>query len=112
MWSPDDSTSSLRNAKPANKEDWESFASELYTTLIRKQASRPGFDKHFVPALCGLLASEGLRDVDMRKLSTRWKELADEKVKNDKEAKRLGGKKPVAATAKPKSVGTSSAKNV
>ncbi|PWN99707.1 translation initiation factor eIF3 subunit [Tilletiopsis washingtonensis] len=107
-----DDSSSLRNAKPASKEDWESFASELYTTMIRKQASRPGFDKHFVPFLCGLLASEGLRDVDMRKLSTRWKELADEKVKNDKEAKRLGGKKPAAAAAKPKSVGTSSAKNV
>lgn len=108
----DDSTASLRNAKPNTKDEWESFATELYDTLIKKQAGRDGFGKHFAPAFAKLLASEGLRDVDMRKMSTQWKDLADKKTIADKEAKRLGGKKPVPSAPKPKTVGTSSAKNV
>ena len=55
--------------------------------------------------------SSTLRDVDIRKTSTMLKTYAEEKVKAEKEAKKSGGQKKVAA-AKPKTVGTSSAKNV
>lgn len=108
----DDTTASLRIAKPSTKEEWESFASDVYTQIIKKQAGREGFGKSFVPAFSKLLAQEGLRDVDMRKLSTQWKDLAEKKTQADKDAKKFGGKKPAAVAAKPKTVGTSSAKNV
>lgn len=58
------------------------------------------------------LLTEPLRDVDMRKMSVKLKELAEEKVRKEKEAKKGGGNiAKVAAKGKPKSVGTSSAKN-
>jgi len=48
----------------------------------------------------------------MRKMSVKLKELAEEKVRKEKEAKKGGGNiAKVAAKGKPKSVGTSSAKN-
>lgn len=40
------------------------------------------------------------------------KTYAEEKVKAEKEAKKSGGQKTKVASAKPKTVGTSSAKNV
>lgn len=101
---------SLLEAKPTNKEEWEAFAADLYQTLVQPQASRPGFDKYFFPRLLTLLTTNGLRDVDMRKGATKLRELAEAKVRADKEAKKTGGnvKRPA---AKPKQVGTSSAKN-
>ncbi|PWN43888.1 translation initiation factor eIF3 subunit [Ceraceosorus guamensis] len=108
---------SLKSAKPNTKEEWEKHALDIFSQLVKPLSSRPGYDKHFVPALCNALGGPdaGLRDVDMRKLGNRWRELAEEKVRWDKESKKLGGRKPAAATAakaKPKTVGTSSAKNV
>lgn len=103
----DEGTASLRNAKPQSKEDWEKFANDLYASLVKSQSTRPGFDKHFVPALCRLLA-EPLRDVDCRKQSADWKKLADDKTKAEKEKKLGGGKRKA---EKPKQVGTASAKN-
>ncbi|WFD25775.1 Translation initiation factor 3 subunit J component [Malassezia nana] len=101
---------SLLEAKPTNKEEWEAFAAELYQTVVQPQANRPGFDKYFFPRLLTLLTTHGLRDVDMRKGATKLRELAEAKVRADKEAKKTGGnvKRPA---AKPKQVGTSSAKN-
>lgn len=102
--------SSLADAKPTSKDEWEAFATELYQTLVQPKASRPGFDKYFFPHLITLLTTNGLRDVDMRKGATKLRELAEAKVRADKEAKKTGGnvKRPA---AKPKQVGTSSAKN-
>ncbi|KAL4399809.1 Translation initiation factor 3 subunit J component [Malassezia pachydermatis] len=106
----DAASSSLANAKPSSKEEWDAFAKDLYSTLIQPKSSRPGFDKHFFPALLTLLTTHGLRDVDMRKGSTKLRELAEAKVKADKEAKKAGGNKRAPVT-KPKQVGTASAKN-
>lgn len=106
--SADEGINSLRSAKPQSKEDWEKFSNELFSTLVKGQAGRTGFDKHFVPHFCKLMA-EGLRDVDCRKQSTDWKRIADDKTKAEKE-KKLGGAKR--KTDKPKQVGTASAKNV
>lgn len=50
-----------------------------------------------------------MRDVDIRKTSAFLKTYAEEKVKLEKEAKKLGGQKKA---PKPKTVGTASAKNV
>lgn len=48
----------------------------------------------------------------MRKLSVKLKELAEDKVRKEKEAKKSGGGNSKSVTKpKPKSVGTSSAKN-
>jgi hypothetical protein len=58
-----------------------------------------------------LLTTNGLRDVDMRKGSTKLRELAEAKVKADKDMKRTGGNLRNLQNAKPKQVGTSSAKN-
>ncbi|SPO24069.1 uncharacterized protein UTRI_03384_B [Ustilago trichophora] len=106
----DDGLSKLKSANPTSKEDWESFSDSLFTELIKKQSSKPGFEKHFVPHFFKAISST-LRDVDIRKTSTMLKTYAEEKVKAEKEAKKSGGQKKVAA-AKPKTVGTSSAKNV
>ncbi len=95
---------------PSSKEDWESFADLIYAELIKKQSSKPGFEKHFVSHMYKNIAST-LRDVDIRKSSTMLKAYAEDKVKAEKEAKKSGGQKKVAA-AKPKTVGTASAKNV
>ncbi|CBQ69320.1 conserved hypothetical protein [Sporisorium reilianum SRZ2] len=103
--------SSLKNANPSSKEDWEAFSDSLFTELIKKHAAKPGFDKHFVPHFLRNIAST-LRDVDIRKSSTMLKTYAEDKVKAEKEAKRLGGQKAKVAAAKPKTVGTASAKNV
>lgn len=102
---------SLSDAKPSSKEDWEAFAKSLYDKLILPKASRPGFDKHFFPKMITLLTTNGLRDVDMRKGSTKLRELAEAKVKADKDMKRTGGNLRNLQNAKPKQVGTSSAKN-
>ncbi|EST09260.1 Eukaryotic translation initiation factor 3 subunit J [Kalmanozyma brasiliensis GHG001] len=107
----DDALSALRTANPSSKEDWESFSTSLFTELLKSQSTKPGFDKHFVPHIYRLIAST-LRDVDIRKNSTMLKTYAEEKVKAEKEAKKLGGQKVKVAAAKPKAVGTSSAKNV
>lgn len=93
--------------KPSSKEDWESYAQQLWNQLLKAQSSRPGFDKHFVPALCNVV-SEPLRDVDCRLMSSRWRELGEKKGKVEKEKKASGGKKKA---EKPKQVGTASAKN-
>lgn len=53
-----------------------------------------------------------MRDVDIRKSSTMLKAYAEEKVKAEKEAKKTGGQKVPVGKAKPKTVGTASAKNV
>lgn len=53
-----------------------------------------------------------MRDVDIRKSSTMLKTYAEEKVKAEKEAKKTGGQKVNKTAAKPKTVGTASAKNV
>jgi hypothetical protein len=95
---------------PSSKEDWESFADLIYAELIKKQSSKPGFEKHFVSHMYKNIAST-LRDVDIRKSSTMLKAYAEDKAKAEKEAKKSGGQKKVAA-AKPKAVGTASAKNV
>ncbi|KAK0549111.1 Translation initiation factor 3 subunit J component [Tilletia horrida] len=103
----DDPLVKLRSANPVSKEDWESYANSLFTELLKKQSTRPGFDKFFAHSLTKLVY-QPLRDVEIRKGSTKLRELAEEKVKAEKEAKKNpGGKKP-----KPKTIGTSSAKNV
>lgn len=105
-------SSELAQAQPTTKEQWEKYANDVYEAYVKPQASRGGFDKHFFPHFLTLLTSNGLRDVDMRKGSTKLREAAEAKVKADKELKRTGGNKTVAAAkAKPKQVGTSSAKN-
>lgn len=104
-------TAELASANPTSKEDWEAFAKSLYNTLIAPKAGRPGFDKHFFPSLLTLLTTNGLRDVDMRKGSTKLRELAEAKVKADKEMKKTGGNLKKLQTVKPNQVGTSSAKN-
>ena len=103
--------SSLTSAKTTNKDEWEAYAKEVYNKLIQPRSSLPGFDKHFLPCLLTLLTTQGLRDVDMRKGSTKLRELAEAKVKADKEAKKTGGNVKRTVPAKPKQVGTSSAKN-
>ncbi|KAN0059666.1 Translation initiation factor 3 subunit J component [Thecaphora frezii] len=107
--SDDDGVAKLKSSNPSSKEDWEAFSNLIYTELIKKHAAKPGFDKHFVPHLLRNLCTS-LRDVDVRKASTLLKEIAEEKVKAEKEAKRTGGQKK--AAAKPKTVGTASAKNI
>ncbi|CDR88994.1 uncharacterized protein SPSC_06685 [Sporisorium scitamineum] len=106
-----DDVSSLKSVNPQSKEDWEKFSDSLFTELIKKHSSKPGFDKHFVPHFFKNIAAT-LRDVDIRKSSTMLKTYAEEKVKAEKEAKKTGGQKAKVAAAKPKTVGTSSAKNV
>lgn len=106
-----DPLSTLRNANPSSKEDWELLSTTIFTELIKKHSTQPGFDKHFVPHFYRLIAST-LRDVDIRKSSTMLKTYAEEKSKAEKEAKKSGGQKAKVASAKPKTVGTSSAKNV
>ncbi len=64
-----------------------------------------------MPHFYRLIASQ-LRDVDIRKASTMLKTYAEEKVKAEKEAKKSGGQKAKTSAAKPKAVGTASAKNV
>ncbi|GAC71385.1 hypothetical protein PANT_3c00005 [Moesziomyces antarcticus T-34] len=106
----DDGLSKLKSMNPSSKEDWESFADLIYAELIKKQSSKPGFEKHFVSHMYKNIAST-LRDVDIRKSSTMLKAYAEDKAKAEKEAKKSGGQKKV-AVAKPKAVGTASAKNV
>ncbi|PWY99172.1 translation initiation factor eIF3 subunit [Testicularia cyperi] len=108
MHHSDDALSALRSMNPSSKEDWESFSTALYTELIKKQSSKPGYEKHFVPHFLKLVCSN-IRDVEVRKASTMLKTYAEEKTKAEKEAKKTGGQKKV---AKPKTVGTASAKNV
>lgn len=95
---------------PSSKEDWEQFSDAIFTELIKKHSTKPGFDKHFAPHFFRNIAST-LRDVDIRKSSTMLKTYAEEKVKAEKEAKKTGGQKAV-GKPKPKTVGTASAKNV
>ncbi|KAE8223866.1 hypothetical protein CF319_g3161 [Tilletia indica] len=105
--SADDALSKLRSANPVSKEDWEEYSTTLFNELLKRQSSRPGFDKLFAHHFAKLLYSP-LRDVEIRKGSTKLRELADEKTKAEKESK----KNPVGKKTKPKSIGTSSAKNV
>jgi translation initiation factor 3 subunit J len=51
-----------------------------------------------------------LRDVDCRKQSADWKKIGEDKLKAEREKKMGGG--VVKKAAKPKTVGTSSAKNI
>ncbi|PWN46777.1 translation initiation factor eIF3 subunit, partial [Violaceomyces palustris] len=99
----------LKSMNPTSKEDWEKLSTELYNELVKKHSTKPGFDKNFVPHLLKLICTN-LRDVEIRKNSTRLKEYAEEKVKAEKEAKKSGGGAKKAP--KPKTVGTASAKNV
>ena len=109
---PDTEISSITSAKPTSKEDWSALAHEIYERVVKPFSGRPGFDKHFFPALLTELSGSSLRDVDLRKGATKMRELAEEKVRQAKEAKRTGGNVPKAsAKPKPKQVGTSSAKN-
>ena len=78
---------------------------------IQPKASLPGFDKHFFPQMLTLLTTQGLRDVDMRKGSTKLRELAENKVKMDKEFKKTGGNLKRLQNNKPKQVVTNHAKN-
>ena len=110
LTSTDPTTSSLSDAKPSNKAEWEKFAEDVYAAIFKAQESRPGFDKHFFPHLLTVFARSTLRDVDLRKGSSRLRELAEEKVRAEKEAKRTGGNAHL-NKPKPKQVGTSSAKN-
>ncbi|KAK0528305.1 Translation initiation factor 3 subunit J component [Tilletia horrida] len=104
--SADDALAKLRSANPVSKEDWEAYANNVFNELLKRQSSRPGYDKHFAPFVTKLVYAP-LRDVEIRKGSTKLRELAEEKTKAEKEAKKNpGGKK-----TKPKSIGTSSAKN-
>ncbi|WFD42835.1 Translation initiation factor 3 subunit J component [Malassezia psittaci] len=105
-------SSGLAASQPATKEQWEKYADQVYDTFIRPQSSRAGFDKQFFPHFLKLLTSNGLRDVDLRKGSTKMREYAEAKGKAEQELKRTGGNRPAAAAkAKPKQVGTASAKN-
>jgi len=106
-----ESSGTLASAKPSSKEDWEAFAKSLYETFIQPKASLPGFDKHFFPQMLTLLTTQGLRDVDMRKGSTKLRELAENKVKMDKEFKKTGGNLKRLQNNKPKQVVTNYAKN-
>ncbi|WFD03004.1 Translation initiation factor 3 subunit J component [Malassezia obtusa] len=108
---PDVGTKTLASAQPTTKEQWEKYATDVYDAVVKPQAGRAGFDKHFFPYFLTLLTSNGLRDVDMRKGSTKLREAAEAKVKADQELKRTGGNRAAANKAKPKQVGTSSAKN-
>ncbi|SNX86539.1 uncharacterized protein MEPE_05248 [Melanopsichium pennsylvanicum] len=107
----DDGLNKLKSANPTSKEDWESFATDIFTELIKKKSTQTGFEKHFVPFFFKQISST-LRDVDIRKTSTMLKTYAEEKVKAEKEAKKTGGNKLKTAVVKPKTVGTASAKNV
>ncbi|EPQ29691.1 uncharacterized protein PFL1_02911 [Pseudozyma flocculosa PF-1] len=107
--SDDDPVAKIKSSNPTSKEDWEAFSDLIFAELIKKHASKPGFDKHFAPHLIKNLCS-ALRDVDIRKTSTKLKEYAEEKAKAEKEAKKTGGQKK--AAPKPKTVGTASAKNI
>ncbi|CAD6887232.1 unnamed protein product [Tilletia controversa] len=102
----DDALLKLRSANPVSKEDWEAYSTTLFDELLKRQSSRPGFDKLFAHHFAKLLYTP-LRDVEIRKGSTKLRELAEEKVKAEKESK----KNPVGKKPKPKSMGTSSAKN-
>lgn len=110
LTSNDAPTSELAKAKPSNKGEWEKYAEDVYASVIKPQQSRPGFDKHFFPHLLTILARSTLRDVDLRKGASRLRELAEEKVRAEKEAKRTGGNAHL-NKPKPKQVGTASAKN-
>ena len=46
LTSTDPTTSSLSDAKPSNKAEWEKFAEDVYAAIFKAQESRPGFDKH------------------------------------------------------------------
>jgi translation initiation factor 3 subunit J len=76
--------------------------------VIKSQANKAGYGKHFMPHFSKLL-SDKLRDVDCRKQSTDWKKIGEDKLKAERE-KKLG---PAARkkAEKPKAVGTASAKN-
>lgn len=117
----DSTATSLSSAKPSSKEEWEQLAAEIFVSILKTQSSRDptGYAKHFVPALTRQLVAP-TRDVDIRKLSTSVKTWAEEKTKADKEAKKSGGRANLAVAAatggatgaaKPKTVGTASAKN-
>ncbi|CAO1631948.1 unnamed protein product [Parajaminaea phylloscopi] len=105
---------------PKNKAEWDSLAASLYAQTLKQHAAKDpqGFAKHFVPALTKQILAP-LRDVDVRKLSTSVKGWADEKTAAEQAARRAGGQRPAAAATsaataaggKPKTVGTSSAKN-
>lgn len=98
----------LRASKPNTKEDWEAYAEGVYEQLLKPQTARTGFDKYLAPRLL-LLLGEHMRDADLRLTSNKLRELAEKKIKAEKEAKKAGGapvKKP-----KPKNVSTASAKN-
>lgn len=109
---------------PRTKTEWESLAASLYSSTLKTHAAKDagGFAKHFVPALTKHLTTS-MRDVDVRKLSTSVKGWAEEKTAAEQAARRAGGNMggpagsraaAAAATAggaKPKTVGTSSAKN-
>jgi translation initiation factor 3 subunit J len=101
---------SLKPTKLSTKEEWEEFSDNLYKSLIKQHSTKPGYDKYFVPHFTKLLA-ENLRDVDCRKQSTAWKNIADEKTRAEKEKKSGGGVTKSTKAAKPKTVGTASAKN-
>lgn len=99
----------VKPTKLSTKEEWEEFSDNLYKNLIKKHSTKPGYDKHFIPHFTKLLA-ENLRDVDCRKQSIAWKSIADGKTKAEKE-KKSGTSAKSGKAAKPKTVGTSSAKN-
>lgn len=104
----DESISALKSANPQSKEDWEALSDSLFNELLKNYSTKPGFEKHFVNHLFKNVCST-MRDVDIRKTSVTLKAYAEEKVKLEKEAKKLGGQKKA---PKPKTVGTASAKNV
>lgn len=102
---------------PKTKTEWEQLSQSLYSSVLKTHAAKDpgGFGKHLVPHLTKLLTNE-MRDVDTRKLSVTVKGWADEKTAAEQAARRAGGnananRGGAAGAAKPKSVGTSSAKN-
>lgn len=106
------------SATPKSKAEWDALAASLFAQTLRQHANKDpqGYAKHFVPALAKQIVSP-LRDVDVRKLSTSVKGWADEKTAAEQAAKRAGGNRvaagpaATAGAAKPKTVGTASAKN-
>lgn len=100
-------SAALKPKKLSTKEEWEQFSEAVYQKIIKEHAGKAGYEKNFVPHFCKLLA-EQMRDVDCRKQSLQWKNVADEKTKAEKEKKAGGGRK---VAPKPKTVGTASAKN-
>ena len=105
-------STSLAGAKPTTRVEWEKLVDDIFDAAIKPYSGRPGFDKFFFPQLLTAMSNSSLRDVDLRKGSTKLRELAEAKVKAEKEAKKTGGNvaKP-AVKARPNQVGTSSAKD-